>query len=179
MKYHIYTFSAIHYAHYELSSCTGKQYLRIELHFFVCFGKWKNTGHVARVNLVKREALLKDLHATMQCPSISQWKQTRAPRGTDRSPEYNEDFCYKLDSTVTNLTTEWNQKQQHFITHASRSLLWIRFVARAFRSEEDVFWRRGTPPPPVTYFASPWICPGQIWPKHLYACAGLWALHPY
>ena len=58
---------------------------------------------------------------------------TRAPRGTDRSPEYNEHFCYKLDSRVKNLTTEWNQKQQHFITHASRSLLWIRFVAVAFR----------------------------------------------
>ena len=65
--------------------------------------------------------------------------KTRAPRGTDRSPEYNEHFCYKLDSKVKNLTTEWNQKQQHFITHASRSLLWIPFVAVAFRSEEDVF----------------------------------------
>ena len=71
---------------------------------------------------------------------------TRAPRGTDRSPEYNEHFCYKLDSRVKNLTTEWNQKQQPFITHDSRSLLWIRFVAVAFRSEED-FWRRETPPP--------------------------------
>ena len=82
--------------------------------------------------------------------------RTRAPRGTDRSPEYNEHFCYKLDSRVKNLTTEWNQKQQHFITHASRSLLWILFVAWAFRSEEEVFWRRGPPPPPpVTYFASP------------------------
>ena len=49
--------------------------------------------------------------------------QTRAPRGTDRSPEYNEHFSYKLNSRVKNLTTEWNQKQQHFITHASRSLL--------------------------------------------------------
>ena len=27
---------------------------------------------------------------------------TRAPRGTDRSPEYNEHFCYKLDSRVKN-----------------------------------------------------------------------------
>ena len=72
--------------------------------------------------------------------------ETRAPRGTDRSPEYNEHFCYKLDSRVKNLTTEWNQKQQHFITHASRSLLWIRFVAVAFRSEEKVFWRRAPPP---------------------------------
>ena len=44
---------------------------------------------------------------------------TRAPSGTDRSPEYNEHFCFKLDSRVENLTTEWNQKQQHFITHAS------------------------------------------------------------
>ena len=74
---------------------------------------------------------------------------TRAPRGTDRSPEYNEHFCYKLESRVKisrvkNLTTEWNQKQQHFITQASRSLLWIRFVAVAFRSEE-VFLR--SPPP--------------------------------
>ena len=33
-------------------------YLRIEVHFFVCIGKWK--GHWSRVNLVKRE----DLHAT-------------------------------------------------------------------------------------------------------------------
>ena len=40
--------------------------------------------------------------------------QTRAPRGTDRSPEYKEHFCYKLDSRVKNETTE----QQHFITHA-------------------------------------------------------------
>ena len=28
--------------------------------------------------------------------------QTRAPRGTDRSPEYNEHFCYKQDSRVKN-----------------------------------------------------------------------------
>ena len=69
---------------------------------------------------------------------------TRAPRGTDRSPEYNEHFCDKLDLRVKNLTTEWNKKQQHFITHASRSLLWIRFVAVAFRSEE-VFLKKGTP----------------------------------
>ena len=27
-------------------------------------------------------------------------KETRAPRGTDRSPEYKEHFCYKLDSRV-------------------------------------------------------------------------------
>ena len=82
-------------------------------------------------------------------------KLTRAPRGTDRSPEYNEYFCYKLDSRVKNLTKEWNEKHQHFITHASRSLLWIQFVAVAFQSEEENFWRG----PPVTYVASPWICP--------------------
>ena len=74
--------------------------------------------------------------------------ETRAPRGTERSPEYNEHFCYKLNSRVKNFTTEWNQKQQHFITHASRSLLWIRFVAVAFQFEEEVFLRRGPPPPP-------------------------------
>ena len=104
---------------------------------------------------------------------------TRAPRGTDRSPEYNEHFCYKLDSRVKNLTTEWNQKQQHFITHASRSLLWIRFVAVAFWSEE-VFWIRGPPPPPGDQFCLALDSPlEQIWPKHLYACCGPWALYPY
>ena len=52
--------------------------------------------------------------------NITRWYivSTRAPRGTDRSPEYKEHFCYKLDSRVKNETTEWNQKQQHFITHA-------------------------------------------------------------
>ena len=30
-------------------------------------------------------------------------------------------------------------------THASRSLLWIQFVAVALQSEEEVFWRRGPP----------------------------------
>ena len=45
-------------------------------------------------------------------------KKTRAPWGTDRSPEYKEHFCYKLDSRVKNETTEWNHKQQPFITHA-------------------------------------------------------------
>ena len=75
---------------------------------------------------------------------VWKWLETRAPRGTDRSPEYNEHFCYKLDSRVKNFTTEWNQKQQHFITHASRSLLWIRFVSVAFRSPP--------PPPPCDLF---------------------------
>ena len=37
------------------------------------------------------------------------------------------------------MTTEWNQKQQHFITQASRSLLSIRFVAVAFWSEKEGF----------------------------------------
>ena len=101
---------------------------------------------------------------------------TRAPRGTDRSPEYNEHFCYKLDSRVKNLTTEWNEKQQHFITHASRSLLWIQFVAVAFRSEEEVF-EEGDPPWPI--LPRPGSAPGQTWQKHLYACAGPWALNPY
>ena len=40
-------------------------------------------------------------------------------------------------------------KKKHFFYHASRSLLCIPIDAVAFRSEEEVSWRRG---PPVTYF---------------------------
>ena len=94
-----------------------------------------------------------------------EWLVTRAPRGTDRSPEYNEHFCYKLDSRINYLTTECNEKQQHFITHASRSLLWIQFVAVAFQSDEDVFLKKRTPL--LTYFASPWIRPWAYMAKHL------------
>ena len=48
-----------------------------------------------------------------------------------RSPEYNE--------RVKNLTSEWNQKQQRFIPHASRSLLCIRFAAVAFWAKKQFF----------------------------------------
>ena len=95
----------------------------------------------------------------------SHWK-TRAQRGTDRSPEYNEHFYYKLDSRVKKCDYRMEPKTTTLLTHASRSLLWIRFVAVAFRSEEEVIWRKEPPPPPpptpptpVTYFASHWICP--------------------
>ena len=57
---------------------------------------------------------------------------------------------------------------RNFKTHASTSLLLIWFVAVAFRSEEEVFLKKGTP---VTYFASPWIRPWANMAKHLYACA--------
>ena len=60
--------------------------------------------------------------------------------GHCRSPEYIE--------RVKNLTSEWNQKQQSFIPHASRSLLCIRFVAVAFWAKKQ-FFKLGTP---VTYF---------------------------
>ena len=39
---------------------------------------------------------------------------------------------------VKYLTSEWNQKYQYYVQHASRSLLCIRFVAVAFQSEEEV-----------------------------------------
>ena len=44
----------------------------------------------------------------------------------------------KTSKTRKNLTSEWNQKSQHFFPYVSRSLLCIRFVAVAFRSEEEV-----------------------------------------
>ena len=68
--------------------------------------------------------------------------------GHCRSPEYNE--------RVKNLTSEWNQKQQSFIPHASRSLLCIRFVAVAFWAKKTIFLRWG---PPWPIFALLWIRP--------------------
>ena len=44
----------------------------------------------------------------------------------------------KKTSKTRQKTSEGNQKLQHFIPHASKSLLCIRFVAVAFRSEEEV-----------------------------------------
>ena len=78
--------------------------------------------------------------------------RTRAPRGTDRSPEYKEHFCYKLDSRVKNETTEWNQKQQHFITHALDHC--YEFGLLLWPSGLKKFFEEGDPPL-VTYLASP------------------------
>ena len=88
---------------------------------------------------------------------VQKLKQRWILQQTDRHTNWTNQYPHVMiirSRSIKN-STEWNQKQQHFITHASRSLLWIWFVAVAFQSEE-VFWRRG---PPVTYFASPWIRP--------------------
>ena len=58
----------------------------------------------------------------------------------------------KVQKDVKNASKIWlrnGTKNNNTSSHASRSLLSIRFVAVAFRSEEEVSWRRG---PPVTYF---------------------------
>ena len=62
---------------------------------------------------------------------------------------------------VKNVTSELNKKKQHLFPHASRSLLCIRFVAVAFQSEEEVFFKKGSP---KTYF-----CPAldPIWQNAL------------
>ena len=62
---------------------------------------------------------------------IQRHLKQEAHAGHCRSPEYNE--------RVKNLTSEWNQKQQSFIPHASRSLLCIRFVAAAFWAKKQFF----------------------------------------
>ena len=84
----------------------------------------ERVGKCTNENRVPDDLILNWDQTGCQLVQGGEWTmETRAPRGTDRSPEYNEHICYKLDSRVKNLTTEWNQKQQHFITHASRSLL--------------------------------------------------------
>ena len=47
----------------------------------------------------------------------------------------------------------WNgtKNKQHFIPHVSRSLLYIRLVAVAFRSGKRSFFKK-RPPTPLTYF---------------------------
>ena len=54
-----------------------------------------------------------------------------------------------------------------------RSLLCIRFVAVAFRSEEEVLWRRG---PPWPILAPPWIRPWADLAVNN-TCKGPWVLH--
>ena len=71
----------------------------------------KDGCHSIYMNISKYQSCFPEYECDIFC-------KTRAPRGTDRSPEYKEHFCYKLDSRVKNETTEWNKKQQHFITHA-------------------------------------------------------------
>ena len=86
-------------------------------------GSWGNESE-SRTNKLSENCFAVHAICLSHAPIHSPMNpETRAPRGTDRSPEYNEHFCYTLDSRVKNLTTEWNHKQQHFITHASRSLL--------------------------------------------------------
>ena len=48
------------------------------------------------------------------------------------------------------------KKKQYFFPNASRSLLCIQYVAVAFRSKEEILWRR-EPPGPI--LGPPWIHP--------------------
>ena len=51
--------------------------------------------------------------------------------------------------TKSTKTSKSRQKLQHFFRYASRSLLCIRYVAVAFRSEKRTLYKKGNP---VTYF---------------------------
>ena len=42
----------------------------------------------------------------------------------------------KSNTRVKNFTSEWNQKYQHFLPNAYRSLLYIQFVAVAFQTTQ-------------------------------------------
>ena len=58
----------------------------------------------------------------------SGWTITKGTKGYCRSLEYNK--------RVKNLTSEWNQKHQQFIPHASRLMLCIWFVVVLVRYHE-------------------------------------------
>ena len=83
----------------------------------------------------------------------------------------------KTSKTRQNFDFGMEPKEQHFILHASRSLLCIRFVVVAFQSKEEVRSRTG--PPCDLFWPRPGSAPGQIWPKNNNTCKGPCALHPY
>ena len=95
-------------------------------HFAEFFGHRLWTLHLAPANGFHRHSW--NVKGTWMV--AKSWKQ-EAHVGHCRSPEYNE--------RVKNLTSEWNQKQQSFIPHASRSLLCNRFVAVAFWAKKQFF----------------------------------------
>ena len=106
---------------YGINSSCGHLRVRIRISVWVCLCvmRW-----IRSLNCSHLYSQYPHLNASIFLLDVRQcWYETRAPRGTDRSPEYNEHFCYKLYSRVKNLTTEWNEKQQHFITHADQ-LIW-------------------------------------------------------
>ena len=60
---------------------------------------------------------------------------------------------------------------KNYFPHPFRSLLCIWFVAvLAFRSEEEVFFKKGTTRD--LFLPRPGSTPGQIWLKHVHAYAG-------
>ena len=77
------------------------------------------------------DLLTKNFKTCIYRYAFKELQKQEAHVGHCRSPEYNE--------RVKNLTSEWNQKQQSFIPHASRSLLCIRFVAVAFWAKKQFF----------------------------------------
>ena len=67
--------------------------------------KQRRHQNYKHLGLIKKKSWFSDTAALKIPPdeTFLSWEgKTRAPRGTDRSPEYNEHFCYKLDSRVKN-----------------------------------------------------------------------------
>ena len=60
----------------------------------------------------------------------------------------------KTSKTRQKFDFRMEPKTKHLFPHAFRSLLCIWFVAVAFGSEEEVFWKRETKWP---IFAPPWM----------------------
>ena len=79
--------------------------------------------------------------------SLDVHAKTRAPRGTDRSPEYNEHFFLSKSESMTATFVKLVRTATMAIFQF-RIVGCIRFVAVAFRSEEEVLSRKG---PSLTY----------------------------
>ena len=88
-------------------------------------------------------------------PKLLILQKTRAPRGTDRSPEYNEHFLLKVRFLLVSKSESMTAIFVKSVRTATIAIFQfriqgcIRFVDVAFRSEEEVLWRRN---PSMTYF---------------------------
>ena len=80
-------------------------------------------------------------------PDLSGRGITRAPRGTDRSPEYNEHFCYKLDSRVKKFDYRMEPKTTTLHNTCFKITAMNSVCCCSLQVWRRSFLKKGNPPP--------------------------------